>query len=149
MSESSNPLPLIQWGTAAPTSTDELHQKGEIVLNSQPDAGEVNGWRCTVQGRPGTWVPIDFVPGLTTITAAAQLTAAKETILLTAAGTYTLAVAASHSAGFRHSIKNISAGSVTLATAAGATYNDAAAITLADDASVTLVTNATTWYKLD
>lgn len=56
--------------TAAPTGTAQPYNLGDFVLNSNPaelgTAGSkyiIHGWRCTVAGSPGTWVPCRFLTG--------------------------------------------------------------------------------------
>lgn len=46
-------------GTAAPTGTRTYYNVGDYVENTSPtitDGTYVAGWRCTVAGRPATWV---------------------------------------------------------------------------------------------
>jgi hypothetical protein len=54
--------------TAAPTTGE--HAVGDFVLNSAPaELGTlgskylVHGWRCTVSGTPGTWLPMRVLTG--------------------------------------------------------------------------------------
>ena len=144
------PLPIIHLGDAAPTDTSNYWQAGTVVLNGSPAAGAALGWICVTAGYPGTWKAIGVInkQGIATITAAAVLTIGSGLQLYNgAAGTCTLAAAASHAAGFEMTVKNIAAVNLTLATVAGATYEDAAAITLTQWQVVTLVGNGSTWYK--
>ena len=50
------PTQPIQWrATAAPTDANWVSVKGDMVWNSDPDAGEAPAWICTVTASPGTW----------------------------------------------------------------------------------------------
>ncbi len=49
----SDDVPMVEYGTAAPGAGD--YEQGDIVYNSDPDAGDRIGWVCTVAGTPGTW----------------------------------------------------------------------------------------------
>ncbi|MEV4896971.1 hypothetical protein AB0K48_47235, partial [Nonomuraea sp. NPDC055795] len=42
--------------TAAPT--EGWWEKGMVVQNRNPAAGQPFGWVCTVSGKPGTWLPL-------------------------------------------------------------------------------------------
>ena len=62
--------PRLEYGTAAPTGTRTFYYVGDEVRNSVPaEAGTAAakyvtyGWICTVEGRPGTWVPLRYLTG--------------------------------------------------------------------------------------
>jgi hypothetical protein len=46
---------LEKWAGTAPSGSVINYKKGDIVWNSDPDAGEPIGWVCVVAGNPGTW----------------------------------------------------------------------------------------------
>jgi len=50
------------FATSVPTDTTQFHQKGEVILNSEPSVNEPFGWVCVADGRPGTWQALDSVP---------------------------------------------------------------------------------------
>ena len=43
------------------TPTYGTWKKGDIIINSNPSAGSVYGWICTVDGTPGTWKEISTI----------------------------------------------------------------------------------------
>lgn len=47
---------LAVFGSAAPTNTTYLWDKGNRVINNNPTVGQPKSWVCTVGGAPGTWV---------------------------------------------------------------------------------------------
>ena len=62
--------PRIEYGAAAPTGTRTFYSVGDEVRNSSPaEAGTAGskyityGWICTVEGRPGTWLPLRYLTG--------------------------------------------------------------------------------------
>lgn len=148
----SGPLPTPGYASAVPTDASQFYQAGTILFNNTPGAGLTSGWVCVADGKPGTWLALSSVGNLTpsTLTAAAAIPVGVGNLLINGAsgGTYTLAPALSHAAGFHTRIKNIGANSVTLTPATGEAYADAAAITLAQYGVVTLFSNGiTVWYK--
>jgi hypothetical protein len=44
------------YGSAAPTSVNNLWFVGDRVINNVPTVGQPKSWICTVAGNPGTWV---------------------------------------------------------------------------------------------
>lgn len=46
---------MVAFGTAAPTDADQTYEAGDLVLNVNPIAGGIQGWRCVSSGSPGTW----------------------------------------------------------------------------------------------
>lgn len=56
------PANTQMWGSAAPTlATDGTWEKGDVIWNNDPDAGEAFGWSCVVRGSPGTWKAIEGI----------------------------------------------------------------------------------------
>jgi len=54
-----NPLagePILGYGQAPPPSG--YFRVGDTIRNNCAIAGSVSGWRCTVSGNPGTWMPL-------------------------------------------------------------------------------------------
>jgi hypothetical protein len=64
------PAPRVEYGTAVPTGTRTFFYVGDEVRNSAPiEEGTAGakyvtyGWLCTVEGRPGTWLPMRYLTG--------------------------------------------------------------------------------------
>lgn len=62
--------PRTEYATAAPSDTRVYYLVGDQVINSAPvEAGSATakyvttGWVCTVEGRPGTWLPLRSLTG--------------------------------------------------------------------------------------
>lgn len=58
------------YSAAASVPTAGTWQRGDFVLNNAPtELGTatakylIHGWRCTVAGSPGTWLPCRFLTG--------------------------------------------------------------------------------------
>jgi hypothetical protein len=45
---------FVDYSSASPSSG--IHAVGALSINSVPAIGQPKGWRCTVNGSPGTWV---------------------------------------------------------------------------------------------
>jgi len=136
-----------QWGTAAPTDTAIFHQAGEIVFQQSPVAGAPMGWICSVEGWPGTWIPLPPLgsTGLTTIAAGGTLSAYVPFLSVQDAGALVLAATSLFPAGFPVRIR-ANAASLTI-TATGGQIDGAAAKTLAANAAATLMPTGTVWYS--
>src|SRR4051812_42270807 len=148
----SGPIPVFGYASAVPTDASQAYQAGTILFNNAPAVGQPLGWLCLLDGKPGTWVALSALGGLTptTLTAAAAIPSGVGNLFINGAsgGTYTLAAALAQASGFHMRIKNIAANSVTLVPATGEAYVDAAAITLAQNGVVLLGTNGKTkWVK--
>ncbi|QCQ91730.1 hypothetical protein [Rhodococcus sp. SGAir0479] len=64
------PAQRVDRGTAIPTGTRTFYRVGDEIRNSNPvEEGTAGGkyitygWICTVEGRPGTWLPLRYLTG--------------------------------------------------------------------------------------
>jgi hypothetical protein len=109
-----NALPLFEKGASYPTSG--TYQTNQVVMNeAASEPGDAVLWYCkTGSASGGTWVKAATVTdlGITTVTAAAALTAGYTHYHITAAGNYTLAAASGYANGYKICISTT--GAVTL-----------------------------------
>lgn len=67
-------------GSAAPTSG--FHYRGELTINNGPDAGEPWAWLNTLDGTPGTQLPVGLTPRARVVTSGPVTLAINDLILL-------------------------------------------------------------------
>lgn len=142
-----NPLPVIGFATAAPTDTTVYWEAGTFLRNSAPTQGGALGWVCTASGFPGTWKVAGFVDNgsISTVTAAAALTAGSSLYNLTGAGQMTLFSAASLASGAKISIV---ANGVTNTLNPAASQTLIGGTTLASVGSTWMSNGANTFYRI-
>ncbi|OZE36446.1 hypothetical protein CH278_06035 [Rhodococcus sp. 05-2254-5] len=69
MESGRTPAPRVGYGTAAPIGMVTFFYVGDEVRNSAPVEGTASvkyvayRWLCTVNCRPGTWLPLRYLTG--------------------------------------------------------------------------------------
>lgn len=142
-------IPVFGFADAIPvTGTWEA---GTVLLRTTPGYGNEIGWRCVTSGTPGTWAVIGIHrPLFYTLAAFAALSVGAGFVYFTsnAAGTITLAPAASHAAGHRVTVQVSSANATTFAAAGSDSIKGAAAITTAASPLSFETNGVDTWYRV-
>lgn len=141
----------VGHGTAAPTSGQ--WNAGDFVINSAPSTSNTPyGWLCVTGGTSGTWVavqPIKDLTSVTALTAAGAATAASNIITAdtTSAGfNVTLAAPTAATPGNLISVVNTAANTVTLVAGTGTSIVGLA--TIAGNTSGTVKSASTFWYRV-